>query len=294
LDFFKKRDVECYRSFDISSISSIGIGAVADFAVFPNTAEKLVTTVDFLTEANVPYFIAGRLTNVLFSSSEFCGVVVFTTKIATYSTAELNVRADTGVAFSKLLREISALSLGGAEGVYGIPGSVGGMVYNNAGAFGASVSDFFLRASLYSIKDKQVVTFNKAQMDFGYRKSILHNRNYIFLSGEFEFFRKEKKKIDEDFAGSVARRKATQPYGAKSLGSIFKRVDGIPVSKLIDDIGLKGFSVGGAEISKKHAGFIINTGGAVASDVLSLISTIKEKLYANYGIVAEEEIEIIN
>ena len=292
-DFFKKQDVEFYRSLNVAKISSIGIGGVCDFAFYPHNEKEFLTVLSFLENHKIKYFIAGRMTNVLFCCQRYDGVIVFTDKINRYSVAENKVSVGCGARFSTMLKRLSEVSLGGCEELYGIPGSVGGMVYNNAGAFGKSVSDCFCRAKLYSIDNNKLVTASLSDMNFSYRKSILQNKKHVLLSADFEFQRKDKAEICDAFKSVITARKNSQPYGAKSLGSIFKRSEGVPVSKLIDGAGLKGVRVGGAEISKKHAGFIVNSGGATSDDVLRLIELIKERLYKEYGIVAEEEIELL-
>lgn len=292
-DFLKKWDVEFYRSLDISNISSIGIGAVCDTALYPHSVEQFLKAVDFLEENSVKYFVAGRMTNVLVCCEKYDGVILFTTKIKGYYVAENVVSAECGASFSSILKEISSLSLGGYEQLYGIPGSVGGMVYNNAGAFGKSVSDCFVRAKLYSPRDKTVTVASASEMGFSYRKSVLQNKTHVLLSADFLFAKKDEEEIQEAFTSVIIARKKSQPYGSKSLGSVFKRQDGVPLSKLIDDIGLKGVRIGGAEISKKHAGFIVNAGGATSDDVLRLIELIKTRLYKECGVIAEEEIEFL-
>ena len=171
-DFFKEQDVEFYRSFDVSHISSIGIGAVCDFAVYPHSEDEFLNIISFLESNGLKYFVAGRMTNVLVCTKEYHGVVVFTAKMNGYNVAETMVSAECGANFSSMLAKNSSLSLGGYENLFGIPGSVGGMIYNNAGAYGMSVSDCFVRARLYSLTDHNVVTFLSSKMNFSYRKSI--------------------------------------------------------------------------------------------------------------------------
>ena len=293
LDFFKDQDVEIYRSFDISRISSIGIGGVADLAVYPNTEQQLLSVLAFLEENEIKYFIAGQMTNLLLCTDRYSGVIVLTDKMNGYCVAECGVRAECGAKFSKALMGAADASVGGAEALFGIPGSVGGMVYNNAGAFGKSVSDYFISARLYALKDKKVIRHFASDMNFGYRRSMLQSKEHVLLSAEFKLDKIDKEKIRNEFKRIISLRKGSQPYGEKSLGSIFKRCDGIPLSRLIDDLGLKGFRIGGAEISTKHAGFIVNSGGATANDVLRLVEYVKNKIYKEYGIIAEEEIELL-
>ena len=292
-DFLKEQDVEIYRSKDISNISSIGIGAICDTVIYPHSVEAFVNIVSFLEDNMIKYFVAGRMTNVLTCCRKYDGIMVFTAKMSGYCVAENIVSAECGLSFSSMLNEISSLSLGGCEELFGIPGSVGGMVYNNAGAFGKSVSDCFVRAKLYSIADKSVITFSASDMGFSYRKSILQNKNCILLSADFNFLPKPKEEIREAFERVITERKKSQPYGSKSLGSVFKRTSDVSVGYLIDKLGLKGYSIGGAMISDKHAGFIVNSGGATADDVKRLITFIKTKIKNKYGTEIEEEIEFM-
>lgn len=292
-DFFKKQDVKFYRSLDVSHLSSIGIGAICDVAIYPRTENEFLNVVSFLEENEIKYFVSGRLTNVLFCCKKYDGVIVFTNEMNRYCVAENAVVADCGVCFSNMLSKIASFSLGGYEELFGIPGSVGGMVYNNAGAFGKSVSDCFHYGKVYSSDDQAVVTFSLSDMAFSYRKSVLQTKKYILLSAEFGFLKKDESEIKKAQKSVITKRKENQPYGSKSLGSVFKRSEGIPISKLIDELGLKGLRVGGAEISQKHAGFIVNVGGATSDDVLRLIEIVKEKLFREYGVVAEEEIEFL-
>lgn len=292
-DYFKEQDVEIYRSLDISAISSIGIGTVCDYAVYPHNEEEFLSVISFLEDNSVKYFVIGRMTNVLPCTESYRGVIVFTSKMQGYSAAENVVSAECGMAFSLLLKRAATDSLGGYEELFGIPGSIGGMVYNNAGAFGKSVSDCFLRARLFSLDDVKLISITSSDMQFSYRKSLLQNKRFLLLSAEFAFVRKDKTDISEAMRKTVSKRKNSQPTMDKSLGSIFKRHEGVPVSKAIDELGLKGFRIGGAEISKKHAGFIINVGGATSDDVLRLIEIIKVKILKEYGFVAEEEIELL-
>ena len=291
IDFLKKQDVEFIESFDISSVSAIGIGGVASVAVMPNDETQLINVIEFLYSNGIKFKIVGRMTNILQIEDIYNGVLILTGKMSGYSLAENIVAVKCGAVLSKILKEVSAENLGGAEELYGIPGSVGGMVYGNAGAYGKAVSDIFVSARFYCPSEKRIFHLTNSDMNFSYRSSLIKNTDYVLLSSELLFQNKQKEDVTKRIREITNLRQLSQPYGKKSLGSVFKRYSDVPISKLIDELGLKGLTVGGASVSKKHAGFIVNNGDARAGDVLRLIEIIKEKIYNAYGIVAEEEIE---
>lgn len=293
-DFLKKHDVEYIESFDMSRISYIGIGGIASLAVKPNDTDELVEIISFLNKNGIAYKVAGEMSNILPSDECYDGALVLTRKINKYNVAENVLTVDCGAKLSKILREISELDLGGMEELYGIPGSVGGMVYGNAGAYGKSMSDFLISASVYFPQEKKIIFMTNEEMKFSYRNSAIKNTEGVLLSARFSLIELPKDEIKKKLRDIIDMRKSTQPYGEKSLGSIFMRCPQIPTSLMIDRLGLKGLRVGGAEISKKHAGFIVNVGNATSNDVKTLISVIKEKIHTSYGIIPKEEIEFFN
>lgn len=292
-DFLKEQDVEFYELFEMSKISSIGIGGKARLLASPNTEEKLIRLIDFLVENNEKHIIVGRMTNILPCDSEYSGVLISTLKISTYNVAEIRCSVSCGTDFSKLLYNLSAMGYGGMEELFGIPGSVGGMIFGNAGAYGKSVSDFITDVTVYDPLRKKKYSLDASEMGFAYRESIVKHTRLTVLSANLIFSLKAVNDIRERFSEIISLRKASQPYGQKSLGSIFKRSGDIAISRLIDNLGLKGLRIGGAEISEKHAGFIVNVGGATAKDVTELIKIIKNKIFSAYGIEAEEEIQFM-
>lgn len=292
LGFFKEQEIEYAEQFDVSAISYIRIGGKASYAAMPNSTEKLIKLVKFLNSHQIAYKIVGGMSNILPSDSYYPGVLIITTKCNRYYVAENTITLECGVRLSKVIRALAALGVCGMESLSGIPGTVGGAVRSNAGAYGCSVSDFIVSATLYSPKEKKKITFAVGDMGMSYRKSRLIGSDLVLLSADFTFSRDDSESIFARIKSITEKRHASQPYNMPSLGSVFKRKDGIPMSLLIDRLGLKGLSVGGAQVSEKHAGFIVNTGGATAKDVLTLISILKERIYAECGILPEEEIEI--
>ena len=292
-DFLKRLDVEYKEQFDISRISYIGIGGNAAVMAMPDSSVKLIRLIDFLVEANIRYRVVGAMTNLLPSDSDFIGVLIVTDKINRYSVAESLLTIECGARLSKVINKLSDSGLGGMEELFGIPGTVGGMIYGNAGAYLKAVSDFLIDADIYNPESRRIITLSAEDMNFSYRSSSIKDTDLILLSARFGLRFIPSREVRARLSEISEKRRSAQPYGERSLGSTFKRYGDIPISRLIDDLGFKGFRVGGAEVSKKHAGFIVNSGGATAKDVRALIAIIKEKLYSVYGIAAEEEIEYL-
>lgn len=291
LEFLKKQEIEYTEGLVISTVSYIKIGGVAACAAMPNSSVKLVKLVEYLNEEKIPYRIVGAMSNILPCDLYYRGVLVFTSKLCCYTVAENTVAADCGVRFSTLIRSLARLGVCLAPSLFGIPGTVGGMVYSNAGAYGASISDFLSSAAVYFKDTKEISTLDSSELDFSYRHSSLMGSGNVLLSAEFRTYLDEPDSILSRIGAVAEKRRSSQPCGMPSLGSVFKRAGDIPISMLIDKLGLKGLSIGGAKISEKHAGFIVNTGGATEQDFLSLVAIIKEKIYKEYGIIPEEEIE---
>ena len=242
---------------------------------------------------NIRYKVVGNATNILFPDTDFTDVLILTKNINEYRVEQDFLHASCGTNLSAAIREISRAGFGGLDELFGIPGSVGGMIFGNAGAYGKSMSDVIASARVYAPFRDEIKTVSAEQMKFSYRSSILKHSGEIALSAALRLSSETEERIRSALTAVLEKRHAAQPVG-RSLGSIFKRRDGTPVSAIIDKLGMKGMRVGGAEISKKHAGFIVNVGGATARDVRELISIIKDRIRHEYGFVPEEEIEILN
>jgi UDP-N-acetylmuramate dehydrogenase len=294
-DYLKEHDVEFKGNYKLSNISSIKIGGPADVVAFPKNESSLISLISFLVNEKIHYKIVGRMTNILPSDKGFRGVVISTKHLDCLDVRDSVATADAGVGLPYMIKRLAKIGLGGMESLSGIPGSIGGAVANNAGAFGSEISTFFLNARLFSVKEKKVKVLDCRDMNFGYRTSILSKKDneFILLNATFAFSKREIPLIENDISKITQRRKATQPIELPTLGSVFKKSGDVSISKLVDEIGLKGFSTGGAYISEKHAGFIVNKGNASANDVRRLISIIKERVYRAYGIIPREEIEFL-
>ena len=292
-DFLKEHDVEYKRNLRISEISSIRIGGVSDITAYPKSEKEFIDLVDFLTCIAIPYKIIGRMTNILASDDGFRGVLISTKRLVSLSFDGVIAYAECGVAVSSLLFSAAKLNLGGLEALFGIPGTLGGLLHNNGGAGDFDISHALLYARVYSPLLKKILFLDSRDLKLEYRSSIFFKCDFVILSEAIAFVNGEYNDIIQKIRLAAEKRKANQPLSYPSLGSVFKRENGMAVSKLIDTAGLKGVRIGGAQISKKHAGFIINRGYATCNDVLELIDLVKEKIFEKYGFVPKEEIEFL-
>lgn len=278
---------------DLTAFSSAGIPARSGLAVYPDNEEKLVKIIAALSELPLRYTVIGGMTNVLVRNGFYDGVIVKTDKIRTKCLAERKITLGAGVRMSGVIHRLASLGLGGMEGLCGIPGTVGGMVKQNAGAYGYEISDTFHSCICYMPRERRLNTLYKDDMRFEYRGSILSDSNAVLISATFELVTDASHSISDKIQEFKKRRLASQPIEYPSYGSVFKRYKGQSAGFYIDKAGLKGVTIGGAQVSTKHAGFIINVGGATADDFLRLIDHVKERVFVGFGIELEEELEII-
>ena len=278
---------------DVTELSSVRIVAIARAVAYPDTPEKLVSLISELDKNGIPFVVVGRMSNVLFKDRCYDGVLIKTTEIKNKIRAEEQIEVFCGNTVTDITRCGAEVDFGGFEGLFGIPGTIGGMIRQNAGAFSYEISERFINATCYLVRERSLRKFTKEEMRFAYRESVLKDKNIILLGATLSFLPKERDKIYAEIREYAKRRRDSQPIELPSLGSTFKRCNGLSAGYYIDAAGLKGYSIGGAQVSVKHAGFIVNQGGATAEDYIKLIHCIKSKVYAAFGVELEEEIEII-
>ena len=289
---FEEEGIECAASLPLSSKSSFRIGGAADLAVFPKNASELKYIVAYLKDRELPYIVVGKGSNILFEDDGYHGCVIFTDKMSRITVEGNRITAGAGASVTALATTAKNASLTGLEFSYGIPGSVGGAVVMNAGAYGGEMSGVFESCEIFDTEKLELCVFSAAQMDYSYRHSIFtENKNLICLSATFALKEGNKEEIEAVMRDLMGRRISKQPLDYPSAGSVFKRpAPDIFVGKLIEDSGLKGYTIGGAQVSEKHAGFIINVGGATARDVLDLVEHIRTVIRKNYGVELECEV----
>ncbi len=279
----------------LSKHSTLRIGGAADVALFPHSVEKLCQTLTFLKENEIPTLVIGKGSNVLFSDEGYRGAVVFTDKCREIEiTEEDKIVADAGIPLSALANAARDQALSGLEFAFGIPGTLGGAVYMNAGAYGGSMSDVCIRSEYYDIETGKVETLVEDAQAFGYRKSIYQSHpERVILRATLQLQKGNREEISEKMRTYWEKRRTSQPLELPNAGSTFKRPEGHFAGKLIEDCGLKGLTVGGAQVSAKHAGFIVNIGGATSNDVKRLIEQIQATVLQQTGVELECEIQFL-
>ena len=272
--------------------TSFRAGGEAKWFAIPETAEELKAVLAVCQKADTPWYVVGNGSNLLVSDHGFPGVIISTAKFDKLEVAGETVTAGAGVLLSKLANTAYKAGLTGLEFAAGIPGSVGGAAVMNAGAYGGEMKHV-LRSVTVLTKDGEVKKLLAEELELGYRTSVIPKCGYLVLEAEFalkEGNPEEIKAVMDDLAG---RRKDKQPLEYPSAGSTFKRPEGYFAGKLIEDAGLKGFSVGGAEVSEKHAGFVINKKDATASDIYNLCKEVERRVLEKFGVSLEMEVKLL-
>jgi len=276
----------------MSKHTTFKIGGPADFVIVSKNSDELTRVLRFLKEREITPMIIGNGSNLIISDSGIRGVVVKNAG-GDVKISGKNITAESGAGLTKLAKMSFSSSLSGLEFAQGIPGSVGGAVFMNAGAYGGEISQVLV-SSIYLDENLKLKTLEHEGHDFSYRHSFFsENPENIILSSTFTLEEGEKSEIEEKVRGLMTRRAGKQPLEFPSAGSIFKRPEGGYAAELIERCGLKGHTIGGAQVSEKHAGFIINTGGASADDVLRLIEHIQKEVLKKTGVALECEVRRI-
>ena len=267
------------------------IGGLADIFVKIETKEELKNSLEIAKKNNIPITVIGNGSNVLVMDKGIRGIVI---KLDLKDIRIDNnlIYVEAGVLLPKLARVACDNNLTGLEEIAGIPGTFGGAIYMNSGAHGIEISDKIISIT-YIDENLEIKTINKEDADFSYRKSIFQNENWIILNGTLRLENGNQEEIKEKMQDFLETRKQNQPLNMPSAGSVFKRGDNYISAKLIDKCGLKGKSIGGAQVSEKHAGFIVNNGNATAKDVLELIDFIKQQVDDKSGVELKTEIKIL-
>lgn len=272
--------------------TSFKVGGFADIFVTPETIEETIKIIKLCREDHVPYYIMGFGSNLLVKDGGIRGVVIKLEKLNSIIIEGEILKVQCGASFARASREALNASLSGLEFSCGIPGSVGGAVAMNAGAYGGEVKDVIEEATVID-RDGNLLHLNKEQLELGYRTSTVLKHGYIAIECVFKLKKGIYKDIKLTVDTLMKKRSEKQPLEYPSAGSTFKRPVGYFAGKLIEDSGLKGYSVGGAEVSEKHSGFIINKNNATSEEILSLIKHVQETVKGKFGINLETEVRII-
>ena len=280
----------------MSKHTSFKTGGPAEFYITAKTIEDIQNIFQYAKTNRIKLYIIGNGSNLLVSDEGIKGIVL---KIAVdnietlVSDFGILVNAGAGVKTMALAQILKKDGITGFEELAGIPGTIGGANYMNAGAYGKELKDIIVETKVINKETGKIETLKKEEQELKYRSSIFKNKKYIIIETTFNLQRGKPEEIERRMNEFSIQRKEKQPLEYPSAGSTFKRGDGFITAKLIDECGLKGYTIGGAQISEKHAGFIINKGNATSKDILDLIAYTKKKVFEKFGVQIEEEVEII-
>lgn len=274
----------------MSKHTTFKVGGIADTYITVNSKEKLLKVLELLKNEKIT--IIGNGSNLLVTDKGIRGIVL------KYSANNCSINGKTvtvesGMTNARLANTLLNQNLAGYEFAAGIPGTIGGAIVMNAGAYGKEMKDVVESTEFIDLETNKIETLKNEEQEFEYRKSIFQNKKCIILSTTLKLEDGIKEEIEEKMKEYAEKRRSTQPLDMPSAGSTFKRGNGFITAKLIDEAGLKGYSIGGAQVSTKHAGFIVNKGNAKAKDIIELIKYIQDEIYKKFGEKIEPEIKII-
>ena len=269
------------------------IGGPADYYLCPHSTAELQKVIEICKEENLPFFVQGNGSNLLVSDRGYRGVVIQLGKnFSDMEVKDERILVKAGALLSKTAKEALDAGLAGMEAVSGIPGTIGGAVMMNAGAYGGEMKDIVESVTVLN-QEGELLTLSVEEMKMGYRTSIVKEKGYIVVSAVLKLRRGQRQAIREQMEDYKERRVTKQPLDMPSAGSMFKRPEGYFAGKLIMDAGLRGFSVGGAQVSEKHCGFVVNKGDATAQDVLDLIHEVQRRVKEQFGVELEPEVRFL-
>ena len=283
-NFTRSNNIEMYEDVSLKKYNTYRLDVKCDYLVFPKDIDEVVKLISFLKENNYKYLILGNGSNVIFKNNRYNGVVI---KLSNLDKIEFDgdkVVVGAGVALSKLANMAINNSLSGLEFSVSIPGEIGASVSMNAGAYNESFSEVFVSAKVLTPK-LEIIELTNEDMDFSYRNSFIKkNKDYIVLEVVLKLKPGNKEEMNAVIEKRFEKRKATQPLEYPSAGSVFRNPEGMYAGKLIEDVNLKGYSIGGAMISDMHANFIVNKDNATGDDIINLINLAKDKVKENNNI----------
>lgn len=295
-DFLEKLNFVCSdvkTNEKMSKHTTFRIGGEAEYYVRPSSKKEITDIIGLCNKENIEYMTIGNGSNLLVSDFGIDGVVIdISNKLSNIKISGNKIEAEAGVLLSKLAKAALAESLSGLEFAAGIPGTLGGGIYMNAGAYGGELKDV-VKSVEYADENGEIRTAHGEELGFGYRKSMFTNKKMTILSCVAELEKGDYEIIKSKMEELNSKRAAKQPFSEASAGSTFKRPEGYFAGSLIEAAGLKGYSVGGAAVSEKHAGFVVNKGGASASDVKALIEYVQKTVSEKFSVELEPEVKII-
>lgn len=289
-EFYDINDIKIDEK--LSEYVNFKVGGPADILLIPNSKEQVIKSIKICKENNIPLYLIGNGSNILVRDGGFRGVVLSLKNVKNIYVDGEKIEAECGVMLKEVSDKAIENSLTGFEFACGIPGTIGGAVFMNAGAYDGEISKVIESAEVID-ENCNIIRLSREELDFGYRSSLVMKKGYTVLSAVFKLEKGQVKTIKELIEDLTNKRESKQPLEYPSAGSTFKRPTGYFAGKLIQDAGLKGYSIGGAAVSEKHSGFVINKGNATAKDITDLIKHIQDEVKKQFGVDLHPEVRII-
>ncbi|HIT86351.1 MAG TPA: UDP-N-acetylmuramate dehydrogenase [Candidatus Coprocola pullicola] len=289
----EQKNITLLKQEPMKKHTSFRIGGNADIYISPKSSEEIQSILFLAKKYDVPVTVMGNGSNLLVSDKGIRGIVIqIGEDMSTILVKGEKITAQAGALLKTIGEKALQSSLEGFAFAGGIPGSLGGAVCMNAGAYGGEIKDILVEAEVLT-EDLQIKKLSTQQLQFSYRHSIIPEKGYIVLSATFLLKKGNPKEIAQKMTELAQQRREKQPLNFPSAGSIFKRPQGYFAGKLITDAGLKGYSIGDAQVSQKHGGFIVNKGNATCADVLALIEHCQKTVFEKFGVMLETEVKMI-
>ncbi len=285
-------EIQIKQNEPLSHYTNTKTGGPADWLAFPANVDQVKQLVTLTHDKHMPLTIIGNASNLIVKDGGIEGLTIITTSMKSITVNGDTVSADAGAAYIDVTKVARDHSLTGLEFAAGIPGSVGGAVFMNAGAYGGETQFVVARATIM-LPNGDIQELNNEELDFGYRHSSVQDNDAVVLSADFKLKKGDKEAITAKMDDLNARRAAKQPLDLPSCGSVFKRPKGYFAGKLIHDAGLQGYTSGGAQVSTKHAGFIVNIDHGTATDYLNVIHHVQKTVHDKFGVDLHTEVRII-
>lgn len=292
IDAFRKfvPEENIYLNEPMNLHTTFRVGGAADCLITLENAEQLCRLQKYLNMIELPFVVLGNGSNVVVSDDGYAGIVLqIGEKMGKICVQGERITAQAGASLTKVAREAQAHGLAGMEFASGIPGTVGGGVVMNAGAYGGEMSRVVTQVTVVN-QQGELMELDNSTMEFGYRSSIIRNQPFVVTEVTFVLQPGNREEIQQKMSELAAKRREKQPLEYPSAGSTFKRPEGFFAGKLIMDAGLRGFRIGGAQVSEKHCGFVINTGNAAAADVMDVVKAVQQQVKEKFCVDLEPEI----
>ena len=291
LSILKEEQVK--KDEPMKSHTTFRVGGPADYFLVPETGEEVGEIIKICRKTDTPYFILGNGSNLLVGDGGYRGAVIQVYRNMSAVTVEgTTITAQAGALLSAVAAAAKNASLTGFEFAGGIPGTVGGAAVMNAGAYGGEMKDVLVEVTVMDAEGK-IFAISAEKLELGYRTSVIKKAGYIVLEAKIRLKEGDQEAIRERMKELTIQRTTKQPLEYPSAGSTFKRPEGYFAGKLVMDSGLRGYQVGGARISEKHCGFVINAGDATAKDVRTLMDNVRDIVYEKYGVTLEPEVKFL-